>query len=189
MKKKRITYGINGFMDYQVVINVGKSHLNIMFSDGTMTAFGSNPCRFTTENFILQQSIERSKEFKKGLIKVLHVIELNEDLKFENNTGEFIKSSKETSSSCKPTNSDSVEEVSSVVKEESTSEKEISEVAEESSSAVKEVSSSVLSVEFEYNEEAKDYLEKEFGVNRGTLINRKTIVECGKNLGVDITFV
>lgn len=182
MKKKRITYGINGFMDYQVVINVGKSHLNIMFSDGTMTAFGSNPCRFTTENFILQQSIERSKEFKKGLIKVLHVIELNDDLKFENNTGEFIKSSKETSSSCKPTNSDSV-------KEEITSEKEVSEVAEESSSAVKEVSSSVLSVEFEYNEEAKDYLEKEFGVNRGTLINRKTIVECGKNLGVDITFV
>lgn len=170
MKKKRITYGINGFMDYQVVINVGKSHLNIMFSDGTMTAFGSNPCRFTTENFILQQSIERSKEFKKGLIKVLHVIELNDDLKFENNTGEFIKSLDESSDV----------DVSHQDDAKSISDDEPSDV---------EVQVSRNSVEFEYNEEAKDYLEKEFGVNRGTLINRKTIVECGKNLGVDITFV
>lgn len=166
MKKKRITYGINGFMDYQVVINVGKSHLNIMFSDGTMTAFGSNPCRFTTENFILQQSIERSKEFKKGLIKVLHVIELNEDLKFENNTGEFIKSLDDESH-----------------------QDDAKSISDDESSDVKEVQVSRISVEFEYNDEAKDYLEKEFGVNRGTLINRKTIVECGKNLGVDITFV
>ena len=166
MKKKRITYGINGFMDYQVVINVGKSHLNIMFSDGTMTAFGSNPCRFTTENFILQQSIERSKEFKKGLIKILHVIELNEDLKFENNTGEFIKSLDDESH-----------------------QDDAKSISDDEASDVKEVQVSGICVEFEYNEEAKDYLEKEFGVNRGTLINRKTIVECGKNLGVDITFV
>ena len=179
MKKKRITYGINGFMDYQVVINVGKSHLNIMFSDGTMTAFGSNPCRFTTENFILQQSIERSKEFKKGLIKVLHVIELNDDLKFENNTGEFIKSLDDVS------HQDDAKSISVDVSHQD----DAKGISDDESSDVKEVQVSRISVEFEYNDEAKDYLEKEFGVNRGTLINRKTIVECGKNLGVDITFV
>ena len=178
MKKKRITYGINGFMDYQVVINVGKSHLNIMFSDGTMTAFGSNPCRFTTENFILQQSIERSKEFKKGLIKVLHVIELNDDLKFENNTGEFIKSLDDES------HQDDAKSISDDVSHQD----DAKSISDDEPSDV-EVQVSRNSVEFEYNEEAKDYLEKEFGVNRGTLINRKTIVECGKNLGVDITFV
>lgn len=178
MKKKRITYGINGFMDYQVVINVGKSHLNIMFSDGTMTAFGSNPCRFTTENFILQQSIERSKEFKKGLIKVLHVIELNDDLKFENNTGEFIKS----------LDDESHQDAAKSISVDESHQDDAKSISDDESSDV-EVQVSRNSVEFEYNEEAKDYLEKEFGVNRGTLINRKTIVECGKNLGVDITFV
>lgn len=184
MKKKRITYGINGFMDYQVVINVGKSHLNIMFSDGTMTAFGSNPCRFTTENFILQQSIERSKEFKKGLIKVLHVIELNEDLKFENNTGEFIKSLDE-SSDVDVSHQDAAKSIS----DDEAHQDDAKSISDDEASDVKEVQVSRISVEFEYNDEAKDYLEKEFGVNRGTLINRKTIVECGKNLGVDITFV
>ncbi|MGM9694758.1 MAG: hypothetical protein ACI3YC_07100 [Alloprevotella sp.] len=171
MKKKRITYGINGFMDYQAIIKVGKANISIMFSDGTMTAFGSNPAKFTTDNFIIQQSIERSNEFKKGFIKVLQSVELDEDLKFESNAGEVVKSKEEVSKKESP-------------KKKKTLAEEVKENPQ-----IAGTTKSPVCVEFEFNDEAKDYLEKEFCVNRGTLINRQSIVECGKKYGVDITFI
>ena len=172
MKKKRITYGINGFMDYQAIVKVGKANISIMFSDGTMTAFGSNPAKFTTDNFIIQQSIERSNEFKKGFIKVLQSIELDEDLKFESNAGEIVKSNEE-----------------SVSKKETQKKKRTLAEAAKENPQIEGSTQKPVCVEFEFNDEAKDYLEKEFGVNRGTLINRQSIVECGKKYGVDIIFI
>ncbi len=49
MKKKVITYGVYGMMEYQTVIKMGKSSMKVNFSDGSINSFGQNPAKFTTK--------------------------------------------------------------------------------------------------------------------------------------------
>lgn len=77
MKKKKITYGVSGMMEYQAVIKVGRNNMKVLFSDGSVSAMGVNPATFTTENFMVQHAIENSSDFKRGRIKVVNTIELH----------------------------------------------------------------------------------------------------------------
>ena len=58
MNKKKITYGVSGMMEYQAVVKVGKKNVSINFSDGSISAMGTNPATFTTSNIIIQNAIE-----------------------------------------------------------------------------------------------------------------------------------
>ena len=80
MKKKRITYGVRGMMEYQALIPLGKVTLKILFTDGSMNSLGAHPAKFTTDNFMVQHAIENSSDFRRGRIQVLHVYELDEDV-------------------------------------------------------------------------------------------------------------
>ena len=76
-------------MEYQAIIKIGKATMKVPFSEGSMTAMGVNPARFTTENYMVQQAIEQSGEFRRGRIYKVSVIELDEEVKIEgrNNAG------------------------------------------------------------------------------------------------------
>lgn len=87
MKKRRITYGVKNKVAYQTIIKVGKCSMMIEFKDGSVTAIGSEPATFTTDNLMIQDSIERSELYKKGGIKRYRVIELDEEVPVEKGAG------------------------------------------------------------------------------------------------------
>lgn len=179
MKKKRITYGVSGMMEYQAVIKVGKSNMKVLFTDGSVSAMGVNPATFTTENFIVQHAIENSSDFKRGLIKVLNTIELKEELRIERNSvnpcaGEDLNlSPTPVSAECASAAAEGGENIPDTQTDTET------KTEEDIASA---------RVEFACNDDAKDYLEETFGITRSKLRNREEIIQAGKAHNVEITF-
>lgn len=73
-------------MEFQAVIKVGRNNMKVLFTDGSMNAMGVNPAKFTTTNYMVQHAIENSPEFKRGLIKRISVIDLDENVQIERYT-------------------------------------------------------------------------------------------------------
>lgn len=222
MKKKRITYGVYGMMEYQTIIKIGRATLKVLFTDGSMTAIGQNPAKYTTSDFLVQRAIENSSEFKKGRIMTVSTIELDEDVRMERNPA---KPSTQTANVAakavidnKPTEASSshttpvAEDVADETTEEAdagvvtpTDEADAETIEEEpeteSETNVEEDTTSEeiaaedntaegkTEVEFTDNQEAKDYIFKNFGVKPGTMRNREDIKAVGETYGVKITFV
>lgn len=65
------TYGVEGFMDWQCEIPVGRARAIVHFTGGTMTSYGVTPAEFSTGDPVKQRIIEGSKHFKNGRIKLL----------------------------------------------------------------------------------------------------------------------
>ncbi len=175
MKKKVITYGVYGMMEYQTVIKMGKSSLKVNFSDGSINSFGQNPAKFTTKNFMIQHAIEHSYDFRRGLIQIINAHELDEEVQISHNPvaiepefGDDVVKAK-------------VEDVVSGGTDglEGT---EVSDVTEGAESTETEV-------EFSTNDEAKQYLESQFGIQRSKLRTRADIEKAGMQYGVKIYFV
>lgn len=69
MERKRVTYGVPGMLEFQVVLPfVGGGGLKVRFADGSATAYGVNPATYSTDNPIYQSVIENSAEYKRGRI-------------------------------------------------------------------------------------------------------------------------
>ena len=162
MKKKRITYGVVGLMEYQTVVKIGHSRVKVHFADGTVSAMGVNPATFTTDNIMVQIAIEGGAEYKRGLIKRLKVVELNDELIVERNS------------------------VASEPKAIASTEVAAAELAALSAAEEQETAPQVL--EFTCNDDAKDYLVDKFGVESSRLRTRAAIIEVGRNHGVEIVF-
>lgn len=222
MKKKRITYGVYGMMEYQTIIKIGRATLKVLFTDGSMTAIGQNPAKYTTSDFLVQRAIENSSEFKKGRIQVVDTIELDEEVRIERNPA---KPSTQTANVAakavidnKPTEASSshttpvAEDVADETTEEAdagvvtpTDEADAETIEEEPETesdpeAVEDTTSEEAAtednaaegkteVEFTDNQEAKDYIFKNFGVKPGSMRNREDIKAVGETYGVKITFV
>lgn len=169
MKKKRITYGVYGMMEYQALIKVGKATLKVQFTDGSITALGQNPASFTTTDFIVQHAIENSSEFKRGRIKIVHCIELDEEVHIEGGAKKATKA--ETTEETTPT------PVAKDVEEAKT---------EEAAASTEE--NAVTEVEFSCNADAKEYLENKFGVKSSSMRTRADIISAGATYGVKIIF-
>ena len=84
MKARRKTYGIYGYIEYQAVINVGQNKIKIPFTGGTVSAFGTTPATFETDNLVAQISIEHSTEYRSGKISLLRDVELDRDIEIGN---------------------------------------------------------------------------------------------------------
>lgn len=223
MKKKRITYGVYGMMEYQTIIKIGRATLKVLFTDGSMTAIGQNPAKYTTSDFLVQRAIENSSEFKKGRIQVVDTIELDEEVRIERNPA---KPSTQTANVAakavidnKPTEASSshttsvAEDVADETTEEAdaggvvtpTDEADAETIEEEPETesdpeAVEDTTSEEAAtednaaegkteVEFTDNQEAKDYIFKNFGVKPGSMRKRENIKAVGETYGVKITFV
>lgn len=198
MKKKRITYGVNGMMEYQAIIKIGRATLKVMFTDGSMTAIGQNPAKYTTSDFLVQHAIENSSDFKRGRITVVNSIELDEEVRIERNPVKASTQQAPAPAEAKPAaDAAKVEEAKGTADEPSDeanageaeanaptdTEDTAEETAEETTTA-----DGKTEVEFSTNQEAKDYLANTFGVKTPPK-TRAEIVAMGETYGVKITFV
>ena len=185
MKKKRITYGVSGMMEYQSIIRFGKNTLKVTFTGGSMNAIGVTPATYTTSSFLIQQAIENSNEFKRGRIRIVRTIELDEEIHIErpkpataiaerSNPAPTAKAEKAP----EPTEDAEVAEVNA--EDGATSEEQPEESAP---------TAPLTQVEFSCNDDAKDYLEQTFGYVRSKLRNREDIINAGKANNVEIIFV
>lgn len=223
MKKKRITYGVYGMMEYQTIIKIGRATLKVLFTDGSMTAIGQNPAKYTTSDFLVQRAIENSSEFKKGRIMTVSTIELDEDVRIERNPAKPSTRTAKVAAKAvidnKPTEafSSHTTSVAEDVADETTEEADAGGVVtptdeadaetieaepetESDPEAVEDTTSEEAAtednaaegkteVEFTDNQEAKDYIFKNFGVKPGSMRNREDIKAVGETYGVKITFV
>lgn len=213
MKQKRITYGVNGMMEYQAIIRVGKNNMKVLFSDGSLTAMGINPATFTTDSFMVQHAIENSTDFKRGLIYVVRVIELNTDLHIERNEPKKLESNSinaEAKASTPkqkedvgtdteahastPDQNEGGEEAANIDSKASTPDQNEGEGTSQGNTVSAEVESDeqgagLVQLEFASNDEAKDYLEQKFGLVRSKLRNRDDIRNAGRANGVEIIFI
>ena len=222
MKKKRITYGVYGMMEYQTIIKIGRATLKVLFTDGSMTAIGQNPAKYTTSNFLVQRAIENSSEFKKGRIMTVSTIELDEDVRIERNPAKPStqtanvaakavidnKPTEASSSHTTPVAGDVADETTEeadagvvtpmdeadaeTIEEEPETESETNveeDTTSEETAAEDNTAEGKTEVEFTDNQEAKDYIFKNFGVKPGTMRNREDIKAVGETYGVKITFV
>lgn len=222
MKKKRITYGVYGMMEYQTIIKIGRATLKVLFTDGSMTAIGQNPAKYTTSDFLVQHAIENSSEFKKGRIQVVDTIELDEEVRIERNPAKPStqtanvaakavidnKPTEASSSHTTPVAEDVADETTEeadagvvtptdeadaeTIEEEPETESETNveeDTTSEETAAEDNTAEGKTEVEFTDNQEAKDYIFKNFGVKPGTMRNREDIKAVGETYGVKITFV
>lgn len=218
MKKKRITYGVHGMMEYQSIIKIGRATLKVLFTDGSMTAIGQNPAKYTTSDFLVQHAIENSSEFKCGRITVVDTIELDEEVRIERNPAKPTTQQAPSPAEAKPvaataakveepqdiadeptekTDAVDADEVESAMLDTPAPEVDIEPIEDEVPSTEEDAAElsendneeGLTEVEFSTNQEAKDYLTKTFGVKSGTMKNRADIVAIGEANGVKIIFV
>lgn len=222
MKKKRITYGVYGMMEYQAIIKIGRATLKVLFTDGSMTSIGQNPAKYTTSDFLTQHAIENSSDFKRGRIQVVNTIELDEDVRIERNPAKPStqtanvaakavidnKPTEASSSHTTPVAEDVADETTDeadagvvtptdeadaeTIEEEPETESETNveeDTTSEETAAEDNTAEGKTEVEFTDNQEAKDYIFKNFGVKPGTMRNREDIKAVGATYGVKITFV
>lgn len=169
MKKKKITYGVRGMMEYQALVRVGKATMRVPFTDGSATAAGSTPATFATENYITQQLIERSADFRSGKIERIRVIELDED---ETAVG----GPSRAGDTLPQAPSDAGTTAGTVPGEE-----QPKPVAEADATGMKEVAVSDL-------ETARDYLCDTFGLQRSKLRSEKSITDAAAARGVTFKY-
>lgn len=209
-------------MEYQSIIKIGRATLKVMFSDGSMTAIGQNPAKYTTSDFLVQRAIENSSEFKKGRITIVNSIELDEEVRIERNPAKPStqtanvaakavidnKPTEASSSHTTPVAEDVADETTEeadagvvtptdeadaeTIEEEPETESETNveeDTTSEETAAEDNTAEGKTEVEFTDNQEAKDYIFKNFGVKPGTMRNREDIKAVGATYGVKITFV
>ena len=222
MKKKRITYGVYGMMEYQTIIKIGRATLKVLFTDGSITSIGQNPAMYTTSDFLVQRAIENSSEYKKGRIMMVNTIELDEEVRIERNPAKPSTQAAKVAAKAvidnKPTEAflshttpvaEDVEDETTeesdadvvtptddadadTIEEEPESESETDaeeDTTSEETAAEDNTAEGKTEVEFTDNQEAKDYIFKNFGVKPGSMRNRDDIKAVGETYGVKITFV
>ena len=185
MKKKRITYGVSGMMEYQTIIRFGKNTLKVTFTGGSMNAIGVTPATFTTNNFLIQQAIENSNEFTRGRIRIVKFVELDEELRIERAKAAPAAVSQNIAEAPAAPNAEGV----NIVEETKGETAEQTSPTKEPVTEKQENVAMMTQVEFSCNDDAKDYLEETFGFVRSKLHNRDDIVAAGKAHSVDIIFV
>ena len=205
-------------MEYQSIIKIGRATLKVLFTDGSMTAIGQNPAKYTTSDFLVQHAIENSSEFKRGRITVVDTIELDEEVRIERNPAKPTTLHAPSPAEAKPvaataakveepqdiadepteeTNAVDADEVESAMLDTPAPEVDIEPIEDEVPSTEEDAAElsendnedGLTEVEFSTNQEAKDYLTKTFGVKSGTMKNRADIVAIGEANGVKIIFI
>lgn len=205
-------------MEYQSIIKIGRATLKVLFTDGSITAIGQNPAKYTTSDFLVQHAIENSSEFKRGRITVVDTIELDEEVRIERNPAKPSTQQAPSPAEAKPvaataakveepqgiadepteeTNAVDADEAESASADTPATEVDIEPIEDEVTSTEEDAAElsendnedGLTEVEFSTNQEAKDYLTKTFGVKSGTMKNRADIVAIGEANGVKIIFI
>lgn len=184
MKKKRITFGVPGMMEYQSVIRFGRNTIKATFTGGSMNAIGVNPATFTTDSFLIQQAILNSSDYKRGRIIKIREDELEGEVKIERNAP---KAARPRATSGEAVSEEAAQEADApeAVPEEAGN---AAEAPVEGRPASETAAGGMTFVEFDNNDDAKDYLSDNFGFVKSKLRNREMIIAAGASKGVDIRF-
>lgn len=206
MKKKKITYGVFGMMEYQSIIKIGRATLKVLFTDGSITSLGQTPAHYTTSDFLVQHAIENSRDFKRGRIRVVNAIELDEEVRIERNHTASAQTARAKVAASPAVKVEKAADSAAPAKEENTVVEDVAgsmetvtgtapdateattEATGEAEDKAAEGTATPTEVEFCTNQEAKDYLANTFGV-KGALKTRAEIIAAGETYGVKITFV
>ncbi|WP_071123300.1 hypothetical protein [Prevotellamassilia timonensis] len=206
MKKKKITYGVFGMMEYQSIIKIGRATLKVLFTDGSITSLGQNPAHYTTSDFLVQHAIENSRDFKRGRIRVVNAIELDEEVRIERNHTASAQTARAKVAASPAVKVEKAADSAAPAKEEDTVVEDVAgsmeavtgtapdateattEATGEAEDKAAEGAATPTEVEFCTNQEAKDYLANTFGV-KGALKTRAEIIAAGETYGVKISFV
>lgn len=206
MKKKKITYGVFGMMEYQSIIKIGRATLKVLFTDGSITSLGQNPAHYTTSDFLVQHAIENSRDFKRGRIRVVNAIELDEEVRIERNHTASAQTARAKVAASPAVKVEKAADSAAPAKEEDTVVEDVAgsmeavtgtapdateattEATGEAEDKAAEGTATPIEVEFCTNQEAKDYLANTFGV-KGALKTRAEIIAAGETYGVKISFV
>ena len=156
--KTRKTYGINGLLEWHGIVNSGNVNMKVDFTNGSVTAFGVSPATYTTEHALTQAIIENSEQFKKGKIRIVRVVQLEEP-EPEKKPEPAPKAEKR-------------EEPEPEVKEEQPAEKT-------------EEKAEVKKVEVTCADDAKDYLVTNFGVAARNLRSLKAINDTAAKYNIE----
>ena len=206
MKKRRVTYGVYNLVEWQAAIRMGKARVKVPFTGGAITTQGVTPATFTTSDPVVQLAIECSAEFKSGRIKIVRTRDLGGDVEIEvNNSGATDGIPLPRHHGKREETAGEVEETAGKTEagvagkaangtvgkaEAGTAGKAANGIAgNESEETSEKCVQSMTQVEFSCNDDARDYLEQNFGFIRSKLRNREDILNAGKSKGVEILFV
>lgn len=163
-------------MDYVAIINCGKSTFKVQFSDGVLSSTGSKPAIYRTSDYMMQHVIENSAQYKSGLIKKIHSIELNEEVHIYHNAP-------------KPT-AEETEEPSEGTQAEQTNDKSGESYngadadAEASADAAAGAGEQLTEVEVTCLTEAQVYLKENFGIASSKARTRAAAQEYARANGI-----
>lgn len=193
MRKKRITYGVSGMMEYQAVIKMGRSNMKVLFTDGSVTAYGVNPARYTTDSLMVQHAIENSEQFKRGRIYIVNEVDLDEEVKVMRNQPHVAVTAPNRAAEAGETTGEKVEPEDMEAEAETEREAGETDVAESEPVDVPEPEAStgekaLTAMEFDNNDDAKDFLATKFGVVRSKMRVRADIIAAGEANGIAISF-
>lgn len=207
MKRRKVTYGVYNIVEWHASLKMGKATVKVAFTGGAITTNGVTPATYTTSDPVVQLAIERSNEFRNGKIKVVCSYDLGGEVKIERNP---VVAKKPVVEKCESNdlamspaadsgkvllkkegdvlegrlmpNNPETDSVSEAVADSD----EPEAAAEESDD---EKPKELAKVEVHCNDDAKDYLESQFGVKRSILLNRTTIQTIAAQHNVEFIFV
>lgn len=183
MKKKKVTYGVPQMMEYHIVVPVGKSKVNVVFSDGSTNAMSASPAKFTTDNLMLQIAIQNCRDFKRGRIIIINEIYLDEEVPILRNTSKT-EGIEQPAPELQNKNLDETETTEDKPQEDQIERPDISKGTihgGEEADGLKEVKVNV-------NDDAREYLETNFGVIRSKLRLRADIERIAAENGIKFVF-
>ena len=187
-------------MECQIVIKIGNtSKMNVLFSDGSITATGITPATFTTDNFMVQHAIERSHDFKNGRIYIVRSIELNEEVKIERNNPTSEKKDSEIKpleTKTKVVSTEKTDENKGKTADQNTSEENNEDIKTDSEDAEEKTKTDdkgtnskteliaddddLEKVEVSDLTSAREYLNSKFGIEKKSLMSKSSILEAAK---------
>lgn len=180
-------------MEFQAVIKVGKARMKIDFSDGSFNSMSRRPATHTTDNFMVQQAIENSSEFKRGLIKKVRVIDLPGEVKVLRNRrpevkidGGFIPEGQHD----EPKTPEDIPVSTDQPAETGTEEEDEAETTETETGGVEGAATDtpLRQIEVNVSDDARDILETEYGIARSKLRTRAEIGAAAAQLGIEFIY-
>jgi len=169
------TYAIHGLSEWHGDVKAGTVSVRVSFTGGTASPSGALPAYFVTKDPVTQFVLENSKEFKNGFIR----LEMQQTI-----AGEHPRMAVQKPAPATPvvTPVSTPPEVVPPVVEEPAEDASASTTAEAGGEHLPQ------EVEFDNNEDAKDYFAEHYGVSRTRLRTRSAIEEVANSLNVKVTW-
>ena len=199
MKKLKKVYAVNGMMEYQTVVKLGKNKVKVSFTGGSVSNGCAQPARYMTSDLIMQGAIEGSADYASGRIRLERSIVLKDELKIERGRGKrtiacaiekevarAAEVAKETAGAPYP----AAEELRQPIVEDTEVDEQPAEVeteveAEEAAESNKEIEV----VEVSCKDVAKQYLQEHYGEAPAPLRTRDDVQRCAAKYGITFNFV